>query len=78
MATNKENKEKRLIVLDGQNVAIRHGDTHFSSKGIKLVIDFWTERGHEVNVLLPDFYFNKEEVAMKRQLAVFNQHSSII
>ena len=70
MALNRENKEKNLIVLDGQNVAIRHGDTYFSSMGIKLAIDFWAERGHQVNVLLPDYYFKKEEVAMKKQLAV--------
>lgn len=70
MNFNKENKEKRLIILDGQNVAIRYGDTKFSSLGLKLAIDFWAERGHQVQVLLPDYYFKKEEVAMKRQLAV--------
>lgn len=70
MAPNRENKEKTLIVLDGQNVAIRHGDTRFSSAGLKLAIDYWVEKGHQVHVMLPDYYFKKEEVAMKRQLAV--------
>lgn len=68
---NQENRTKHLIILDGQNVAIRYGDTRFISKGIKLAIDYWVERGHQVHVLLPDYFFNKEEVALKKQLAVF-------
>lgn len=64
-----ETKDKHLIILDGQNIAIRYGDTRFSSLGLKIAIDYWVEKGHTVHVLLPDYFFNKEEVIKKRELA---------
>ena len=72
MTTQKESKEKSLIIIDGQNVAIRYGGTQFSALGIKLVIDYWQQRGHIVQVMLPDYCFNKEEVMLKKKLAVIN------
>lgn len=48
------------------NVAIRHGhDKRFSSKGLKIAIDYWLKKQHNVVVLLPDFCFNKEEAVKK-------------
>jgi ribonuclease ZC3H12 len=62
-----ENLSKTIIIVDGMNVAIRHGhDKRFSSKGLKITIDYWTSRKHNVMILLPDFCFNKEE-AIKKQ-----------
>ena len=56
-----------MIVIDGMNAAIRHGhDKRFSSKGLRIAIDFWISKKHTVLVLLPDFCFNKED-AIKRQ-----------
>ena len=71
LGLNTETKEKNKIIIDGQNVAIRYGDTRFSSMGLKLAIECFKERGHEVHVVLPDYFFNKEEVALKRELAVY-------
>ena len=35
-------KQKPLIVLDAQNVAMRHGvDVCFSCKGIRIAVNFW-------------------------------------
>lgn len=39
------NVQKTLIVVDGMNVAIRHGrDKRFSSKGLKIAIDYWLKK----------------------------------
>lgn len=49
-------KEKRLIVVDGNNVAMGHGNNKlFSIQGIKIVIDYFEEMGHEVKVIVPQF-----------------------
>lgn len=46
-----------MIIIDGQNVAIRHGQNYFSCIGIKIVVDYWKKKGHEVIALLPDYFF---------------------
>lgn len=52
-----------MIVLDVQNIAMRHGNNKsFNCKGIKIVIDYWQAKGHEVIGFLPDYLFNKQEV----------------
>lgn len=66
----KEQKDKTLIILDGQNVAIRHGDTQFSAEGLQIALDYWIKRGHPVHAMLPDYCFNKEEVARRKVIAV--------
>jgi len=49
----------RPIVIDGSNVAVQHsiaighGNHRFSSKGIKICVDFFKKRGHEVTVFVP-------------------------
>ena len=64
---NDDNLQKTMIVIDGMNAAIRHGhNKRFSSKGLRIAIDFWISKKHIVLVLLPDFCFNKED-AIKRQ-----------
>ena len=65
-----EDKSKRCIVVDGQNVGIRHGGNLLSSKALKIVIEFWIRKGHPIQVLLLDFYFNKEEVAKRKKMIV--------
>ena len=64
---NIENKAKTLIVIDGQNVALRHSETQFSAKALQLVIQYWLRKGHPVHVLLPDYCFDKEEVAKRKR-----------
>ena len=49
-----------MFVLDVQNIAMRHGNNKsFNCKGIKIVIDYWQTKGHEVIGFLPDYLFNK-------------------
>eukprot|EP01017_Pseudomicrothorax_dubius_P008671 TRINITY_DN12867_c0_g1_i2.p1 TRINITY_DN12867_c0_g1~~TRINITY_DN12867_c0_g1_i2.p1 ORF type:complete len:501 (+),score=87.67 TRINITY_DN12867_c0_g1_i2:731-2233(+) len=68
-ANVRESREKNLIVIDGQNVAVRYGGDRFRSKGIKLAVEYWQQRGHAVQVILPDFCFQREEVLKRQQTA---------
>ena len=67
---NKETRDKNMIILDGQNVAIRYGDTQFSAEGLQIALDYWIKKGHQAHVMLPDYCFNKEEVARRKVIAV--------
>ncbi|KAL8578122.1 hypothetical protein ACOMHN_055442 [Nucella lapillus] len=44
----------RHIVIDGSNVAMAHGGSVFSCRGIQLVVDWFRERGHQnITVFVP-------------------------
>lgn len=49
----------KYIIIDGSNVAIEHGNTKgrfFSCMGIKLVVDYFLNRGHvNIKVMIPRF-----------------------
>ena len=65
-----QDKSKTLIVVDGQNVALRHKEDQFSSKALKMVAEYWMKKGYPIHILLPDICFSKETVLKKRELAV--------
>ena len=55
-------KFKPLILLDMSNIAMRHGNSEkFSTKGIKLCLDFFIKNGHEVSGFLPEYLFKDKE-----------------
>jgi hypothetical protein len=63
-------REKPLIVLDVQNIAMRHGkDKVFSTKGIMIAVQYWVKNGHKVICFLPEYLFNYEEVSKNKRLA---------
>jgi len=46
-------------VLDVQNIAMRHGNNlTFNCIGIKIAIDYWKNKGHEVIGFAPDYLLN--------------------
>ncbi|KAF4687984.1 hypothetical protein FOZ60_003278 [Perkinsus olseni] len=53
---------KPLILIDGPNVANRHGGQQFTCKGLQICVDYYTSRGHEVMVFLPDYLVNRNEL----------------
>ena len=54
------------MVIDVQNVAMRHGNSlKFSCKGIQIVIDFWQQRGYRVIGFLPDYLLKKEKISQQ-------------
>lgn len=61
-------KIKPLVLLDASNIAMRHGDKKFSTKGIKIVIDFFTSNGHQVLSFLPEYLFKVREDIRKKSV----------
>ena len=54
-------KKKPLIILDASNVAMRHGDQKFSTKGIQIAMDFFNKNGHDVISFLPEYFFRQKD-----------------
>ncbi|EER17000.1 conserved hypothetical protein [Perkinsus marinus ATCC 50983] len=38
---------KPLVLIDGPNVANRHGGQQFTCKGLQICVDYYVSRGHE-------------------------------
>ncbi|CAD8169152.1 unnamed protein product [Paramecium octaurelia] len=62
---------KKLIIIDGMNVAMRYGQEQsqvakFCSQGLKCALEFWVKRGHDVMIILPDFCFSESEISKKK------------
>src|SRR5690348_15436412 len=56
-----EQRTKHLIVIDGPNVAKKHGkDQEFSSMGIKIALDYWNSHGHDAIAFIPEHYVRKK------------------
>ncbi|EER16065.1 hypothetical protein Pmar_PMAR003528 [Perkinsus marinus ATCC 50983] len=53
---------KPLVLIDGPNVANRHGGQQFTCKGLQICVDYYVSRGHEVLVFLPDYLVNRNEL----------------
>lgn len=54
---------KQTVVIDGPNVAMRHGNGKFSSKGLRFAIEFFISRGFEVKAVLPDPCLDEAQVS---------------
>ncbi|KAL6049115.1 Translation inhibition and nonsense-mediated decay, variant 2 [Balamuthia mandrillaris] len=58
---SRKKRKKIMVVLDGPNIAVRHGrQKEFSVKGIKLAIDYYKQRGHFVVAFLPQHYLTRK------------------
>ena len=61
---------KPLIVIDGPNVAIKHGQrVRFSSRGIQLVIQYWQEQGHRALAFVPEKHLDERGVGLNKRAA---------
>lgn len=63
-------KFKPLILLDASNIAMRHGDKTFSTKGIQIVMDYFTINGHKVLSFLPEYLFKENVNSGKKKRVV--------
>ena len=54
-------KERPLIILDASNIAMKHGGQTYSTKGIQIVMDYFTKNGHEVISFLPEYLFRQKD-----------------
>ncbi|CAG0887564.1 unnamed protein product [Cyprideis torosa] len=54
LAKKSNSQELKHIIIDGSNLAMSHGNKEtFSCRGIKLAVDYFKERGHEITVFVP-------------------------
>ncbi|PFH36698.1 hypothetical protein BESB_048900 [Besnoitia besnoiti] len=65
----------KLIVVDGSNVAMRHGGGRtggltkaFSTKGIQQAVDYYKRRGYTVRVFLPDYVLSYGAVGEAKRM----------
>jgi len=66
-------KNKKIIIIDGQNVALVHGKQKiFSCKGIQIAIDYFVNLGHDVKVVLPKWRSYDRLDINKRECVDFN------
>jgi hypothetical protein len=61
-------KIKPLILLDASNIAMRHGDKTFSTKGIMIVMDYFVRNGHRVLAFLPEYLFRESITSSKKRV----------
>lgn len=61
--------KKRLVVIDGNNVAFAHTQGQaFSVKGLDICIQYFKKLGHEVKAVVPQFRLKKEKSTDQRLL----------
>ncbi|XP_058796922.1 NEDD4-binding protein 1-like isoform X2 [Phymastichus coffea] len=57
----------REIVIDGSNVAMAYTNNKtFSEKGIKMLIDYFTKKGHTVKVFVPQYRRSRNHVLLEK------------
>ena len=49
-----EENAKQLVVIDGPNVAVRHGNGNFSCKGLRIAVSYFLMKGFDVKVVVPE------------------------
>lgn len=55
-ATNLNTSKKLLIVIDGPNVAMKHGKkSYFSVEGLKIAIQYYISRGYDAVAFVPEY-----------------------
>lgn len=72
-------KEKRMIVIDGSNVAFHHSNNkEFSVKGLSIVVEYFKSRGHEVKAIVPQFRMKKHLSTDQNALETLQQQGVVI
>lgn len=74
-------REKRMIVIDGSNVAYKHSvvkKKEFSVKGLSLCIDYFQKRGHDVKVVIPEFRMLKGKSTDPETIRILNSQGIVI
>eukprot|EP00026_Physarum_polycephalum_P002863 Phypoly_transcript_02872.p1 GENE.Phypoly_transcript_02872~~Phypoly_transcript_02872.p1 ORF type:complete len:594 (+),score=115.49 Phypoly_transcript_02872:625-2406(+) len=58
-ADNASNKPL-LLVIDGPNVAMKHGKKTFSVKGIQIAVNYYKSRGFDVVAFVPEYFATRK------------------
>ena len=77
-------KKKRPIAMDGSNIAFEHGkQTHrgtkwFSARGIKIAVDYFKKKGHEVKCFVPKHRMSQRKCDDPELLRKLNDEGTLI
>ncbi|XP_023303449.2 putative uncharacterized protein DDB_G0289963, partial [Lucilia cuprina] len=78
-ANEELNEGKRMVIIDGSNVAFKHGlDQAFSVKGLKIAIEYFERMGHEVKAVIPQFRMNKSKSTDPEELERLHKAGKIV
>ncbi|KAM7343159.1 aarF domain containing kinase 1 isoform 2-T2 [Cochliomyia hominivorax] len=70
---------KRMVIIDGSNVAFKHGlDQVFSVKGLKIAIEYFEKMGHEVKAVIPQFRMNRNKSTDTDELLRLHKAGKIV
>ena len=65
----KSSYKHTTVVLDYQNIAMRHGKSEvFSCKGIRLAVNYFRKRGHDIIGFIPDYTMDRRKIAQKLEM----------
>lgn len=70
---------KRIVIIDGSNVAFGHGNSSvFSIEGLKICIEYFEALGHEVKAVIPQFRFKRAMSSNQRLLEKLQTAGKIV
>ncbi|XP_058832829.1 uncharacterized protein LOC131690811 [Topomyia yanbarensis] len=77
--TNDDTENKRMVIIDGNNVAFAHtcGQT-FSVKGLEICIEYFKKMGHEVKAVVPQFRLKKDKSTDQKLLEDMYKNGDIL
>ncbi|XP_055379933.1 probable cyclin-dependent serine/threonine-protein kinase DDB_G0292550 [Condylostylus longicornis] len=71
--------EKRMIIIDGSNVAFGHGNSnYFSTRGLEIAINFFEKKGHEVKAVVPQYRSNPNKSTDGEKLKDLNRAGKVV
>lgn len=74
-----ENSKKRMVLVDGSNVAYHHSlNKEFSVKGLKICVDYFAKMGHEVKAVVPQYRLQKTKSSDPAELESLHRQGKII
>ncbi|XP_055629449.1 uncharacterized protein LOC129770559 isoform X2 [Toxorhynchites rutilus septentrionalis] len=78
-AETQEDGDKRMVVIDGNNVAFGHlQGKNFSVKGLSICIQYFKKLGHEVKAVVPQFRLKKEKSSDQKLLEELYRRGDVL
>ncbi|XP_037954093.1 endoribonuclease rege-1 isoform X2 [Teleopsis dalmanni] len=70
---------KRMIIIDGSNVAYSHSrNKEFSVRGLKICLDYFENMGHRVKAVVPQFRLQKSKSSDPASLEKYYENGKIV
>ncbi|XP_055836811.1 NEDD4-binding protein 1-like [Episyrphus balteatus] len=78
-ADKEKTEKKRMVIIDGSNVAYQHAlNKEFSVKGLKICLDYFTKMGYEVKAVVPQYRLQKQKSSNPGELETLHREGKIV